>query len=221
MGIMVHTLKKILVGSLVIAISVSILEAPVDAAPLVVDPSDVISVDIILKNGKIKEIFCLGNVPGKLSSKAGATLFTAYSQVLKKQKQKLKKKPSVKNQKKVKSTRQIKKKGSQACKNVVPPTPTTTPTPEVSPPPDGNFDAVGNVTDEGKLLFGIPSELNANIEAGLIIQNAECGCHGERNNRTFSQLRTAILGEPMFIGESEVPDQDLADLTAYLNRFRR
>lgn len=86
----------------------------------------------------------------------------------------------------------------------------------------GSFDSLGNVTAAGKALFGIPSNLNASIDAGLTVHNFNscAGCHGEERNRTFSAYRTIIAGPEMGFSVNDINDQQLADLTAYLNRFR-
>ena len=97
------------------------------------------------------------------------------------------------------------------------PVPTRTPTPTT-----GNFDGSGNVTAAGKALFGIPSNLSANVSAGRSAWQFGCqGCHGsEKLNKTFSSYRALLKASPMFIFENDVPDSELANLTAYLNRFR-
>ena len=98
------------------------------------------------------------------------------------------------------------------------PTPTPTPGQQSS----GNFDFDGNVTAAGKSLFGIPSSLNGNISAGRAVFQAQCsGCHGDKLGRTMSQYRVLIALAPMFFDSSEINDGTLANLTAYLNRFRQ
>jgi hypothetical protein len=92
--------------------------------------------------------------------------------------------------------------------------PTPTPAPSA-----GNFDSAGNVTAAGKSLFGIPSNLSANKNTGKSLYDATChGCHtSEKTNRTFSFIKTATSGSPMFL---RLSDSEVANLTAYLNRFR-
>ncbi|MBX7137671.1 MAG: hypothetical protein K1X83_06775 [Oligoflexia bacterium] len=91
-----------------------------------------------------------------------------------------------------------------------------------NPPPQlGNFDLNGNVTPQGKVLFGIPSGLTANIFAGKLVLQANCGCHEERTGRSFSNLRENTRRFPMGYDEVSLPDAALANLTAYLNRFRQ
>jgi hypothetical protein len=102
--------------------------------------------------------------------------------------------------------------GSTACKNGPPTTPT----------PTGNFDSFGNVTAAGKLRFGIPQYLSASISQGRTVQNLNCnGCHLERVDYTFSTLRQKIAQAPMYYDSSQIPDSDLAQLTAYLNRYNQ
>ena len=94
-----------------------------------------------------------------------------------------------------------------------------TPTPTSPPSATGNFLPNGDVTAKGKQLFQIPSSLNANINAGksIALSNSCAGCHAEKNNRNFTTLSLAVPGSPMFI---QLSQQEFADLTAYLNRFR-
>ncbi|MBN8550879.1 MAG: hypothetical protein J0M12_16310 [Deltaproteobacteria bacterium] len=127
---------------------------------------------------------------------------------------------------KIKTLKTTMKKGNAACKNGPPSgggggggtQPTATPTPAAP----GNFDMAGNVTAKGKALFGIPSSLNGNISAGRSTWQAQCmGCHSDKLNRTMSQYRGLISQAPMFFDSNEIPDSTLANLTAYLNRFRQ
>jgi hypothetical protein len=95
--------------------------------------------------------------------------------------------------------------------------PTPTPTPTVRP---GNFDGAGNVTAQGKAAFGIPSNLSANKNAGQTKWFATCRqCHSvEKTNRNFGTIKSVLPISPMFIN---LPDSDVANLTAYLNRFNQ
>jgi hypothetical protein len=102
------------------------------------------------------------------------------------------------------------------------PTPThsgtnPTPTPTVRP---GNFDNAGNVTAQGKSAFGIPSNLSANRNTGQSKWFASCRqCHSvEKTNRNFGTIKSALPISPMFIN---LPDSDVANLTAFLNRFNQ
>ncbi|MCI5064851.1 cytochrome c [bacterium] len=98
-------------------------------------------------------------------------------------------------------------------------TPTPTPTPE--PAPTGYFTDNGDVTDLGKSVFEIPQSIAANAMAGEIVYNRNCtGCHEKRSRPTMPLLRLVISQAPMYYDEQVLPDQDIADLTAYLNVFR-
>lgn len=92
-----------------------------------------------------------------------------------------------------------------------------TPTPTVAPLT--NFDSNGNVTAKGKALFQIPTQYTANVGTGSDIWVATCrGCHAsEKTNRTFPTITTRIAASPMFLTLS---GGQVANLTAYLNRFR-
>lgn len=94
-----------------------------------------------------------------------------------------------------------------------------TPTPTPAP---GNFDLSGNLTEKGKTTFGVPAHLSGNTTTGRALWNGYCaGCHtSEQGNRSFSNLRTAIAGEPMYYTTTEITDVQLANLVAFLNRFR-
>jgi hypothetical protein len=124
---------------------------------------------------------------------------------------------------KLKSLIRLKREVVGVCKEVVPPvsatpTPTSTPTSGTS---GGNFDAQGNVTVKGMAIFMIPAGLGANIERGKLVYDLNCtGCHVAKTGRPFTTLRTKIAEAPMDFDSSEIPDASLADLTAYLNRFR-
>lgn len=99
----------------------------------------------------------------------------------------------------------------------------TTPTPTPTPPSSGTncFDSSGSATSAGKSKFGIPSSLGANITSGRYAVQSMCsGCHDDELGRTFSNLRTAIAADPMFYTSQDVSDAVLANITAYLNRFR-
>jgi hypothetical protein len=99
----------------------------------------------------------------------------------------------------------------------------STPTPTPTPPSSGTncFDSSGSATSAGKAKFGIPSSLGANITSGRYAVQSMCsGCHADELGRTFSNLRSAIAADPMFYTNQDVPDSVLANITAYLNRFR-
>jgi len=90
--------------------------------------------------------------------------------------------------------------------NVLPPTPTAT---QVSSSP---FDAQGNTSG-----FGIPSGLVGNITTGRRLYQQQCSsCHGELGvGWRFGRIKTRIAQAPMFLS---IPDRDLSNITAFLNR---
>ena len=87
--------------------------------------------------------------------------------------------------------------------------------------PEPFFDTAGNLSSRGRVLLEIPAGLNANLNIGKDVFEYHCtGCHDPQVNRTFPMYRERTSQEPMFFTEQELPDVDLAHLTAYLNRFR-
>ena len=111
-------------------------------------------------------------------------------------------------------------RGGEVCRNGDDGGSTPTPKPTTTPSL-GNFDSVGNVTAKGKQTFGIPSNLSGNVSKGKTVHSTKCtGCHSEHTNLTFSQYRTWVGQFPMSYTTSSLPDGELADITAYLNRFR-
>lgn len=85
------------------------------------------------------------------------------------------------------------------------------PTPAGSSP----FDSQGNTSG-----FGIPGGLSGNISVGRRLYQQQCtSCHGEVGGGwRFGRLKTRIGQSPMFLS---IPDRDLANITAYLNRGAR
>ena len=95
--------------------------------------------------------------------------------------------------------------------------------PTPTPPPSsgsGTFDSDGNVTSAGKSLLKIPGFFSANILKGYIAHNKySCSaCHGEKGGFTYDRLAVGVSQEPM--DTLGITSQELADLTAYLNRGR-
>lgn len=99
------------------------------------------------------------------------------------------------------------------------PTNTPTPTPTATPDDGGCFTASGDTN-----CFGIPANLTGNISSGSKVWSAlSCsGCHSEvskrnlgysRVNAAFSNSAMAVLPKPS--------NQNIADITAYLNRYNR
>jgi len=169
-------------------------------------------------NRKREKVFCLKTVPGSIITRSRTINFTSFSSALSKTPRS--------STSKFNRLKALVSLGTRECKRIAKVTPGATPTatPTASPTPTpqtGNFDSQGNVTPAGKALFGIPSSLSANITAGKSVQTAKCsGCHAERTSRTFSDIRTNIKRSPMLFDEAQIPDPMLANLVAYLNRFR-
>ncbi len=102
--------------------------------------------------------------------------------------------------------------------------PIATPTP--TPTVQGCFDSSGNAKSGA---FGISTSLTGNVTRGGSIWNsggsspavASCkGCHAETSsmqNRTYGQYSALVNGSPMFLNPAP-SSQQLADITAYLNR---
>ncbi len=155
-------------------------------------------------------------IPGSLTNGR----FVSYAQKLRSLKQLLRKARGTKRTKLlklIKATQLSLDRNRSTCRSGPP-----IPSPTASPNPNANFDFSGTTTAQGNQLFGIPGLLSGSISAGRALHQAQCsGCHGEMLNRTFSQYRSLISAAPMFYSQSEIPDQSLADLTAYLNRFRQ
>ena len=107
------------------------------------------------------------------------------------------------------------------------PIPTATATPVT---PAKNFDNQGNVTDAGKDCFRIPRALSANVLEGSQHVNQYCvTCHGPNlldvpnailfdREFTFTRERTRV--SPMNFNEQSLTDDVLADIAAFLNRYR-
>jgi len=199
--------------------AVMMLGAEAEAAPSakVVDSSELLSTRISYKLGtatKNKIIYCLGRMPGDAKGISDGVLFTPIATTIAKLKSRNINGAPFKRQ------QAIKKAGVSACARLsdggsAPATPTPTPVGS-----SGNFDSNGNVTAKGKTTFGIPSSLSGNISAGKTLTANYCGCHGERTGRSFSYLRAAIAQPPMYFNSSQITDATLANITAYLNRFR-
>lgn len=86
-----------------------------------------------------------------------------------------------------------------------PPTPPTTPT----PPATGSDSLTG---------FGIPAGLSGSISAGQLVWTNSCtACHSNKDGRSFGTLESALLNVGS-MRSIKLSQQELADLTAYLNR---
>lgn len=179
------------------------------------DPSQLKETSVTVK-GKKKKIYCNGKISGTAKVKGDKLNFTSFAVAVRKitsRSQRAKKAELV----------ILKKAADKECKKVasnpnVTPTPTPSPTPAI---PLSNFDSMGNATEKGKIEFEIPLNLSANVTRGRSVYTTNCvGCHIERNGRTFTQYREIIARSPMLFDESQIPNQELADLVAYMNRFR-
>ena len=109
-----------------------------------------------------------------------------------------------------------------ACREISAPgdsPPPPSPTPD---PNEGLYLPNGDITTSGKIFLGIPLSLSANIFEGLERWQANClGCHEERRKDTFAELRAAISQPPMYYTEPNLSDETLADIMAYVSRFRQ
>ena len=108
--------------------------------------------------------------------------------------------------------------------NSVLPTPTESPqaTPSVNPSatptkPDSLFDQNGSTTG-----FSIPKGLKGTISRGRSVWSNTCSsCHSqEKTGKTYATIKSAFRRIPDMRNTS-VSNQEIADVTAYLNRNRR
>lgn len=187
------------------------------AAPItqIVDSSSLISTRINYHDGsrsKSKLIYCLLKTPGTAKGVSGGVLFTPIALTI----AKLKARGIAGSR--LNTQVSIKKAGSKACVGLADGLPAPTPTPFTGI--EGNFDASGNLTAKGKVTFGVPASIDGNISVGRVLSATNCACHSEMNGRSFSYLRATIAGAPMYFDATQIPDSMLANLTAYLNRFR-
>lgn len=88
---------------------------------------------------------------------------------------------------------------------------------------EGNFDEMGNVTAAGKIAFGIPSNINANVNSGIAAWNGTCkGCHGGFPSslpiKTYTYISQRITQSPMFFSvPAEVSFENIASIVAFAN----
>jgi hypothetical protein len=92
-----------------------------------------------------------------------------------------------------------------------------TPAPGDTPTHSSPFDENGNTSG-----FGIPSGLSGNISAGQRTWGAKCaGCHArEKSGRSYGAIKSSFKTVPIMRGVS-CSNQEIANLTAFLNRGRR
>lgn len=194
------------------------------AAPRKVKAGQLKATSIIYKKKKVA-FYCLARTAGTVKKVGSSVYFTTYSEQIRKL-------TSRRDKAKKESLTAINKLATAKCKVLALPTPTPTPTATPSPTPTatatpqatfaaGNFDGNGNVTATGKSVFQIPANLSGNISLGRDVYDTYCfGCHVERVNRTFPDLRYNTSRPPMNYDSTDLPDAELANLVAYLNRFR-
>lgn len=188
------------------------------------DSSQLKETSVVIK-GKTHRVFCYEKTPGSVKPRDSKFLFSSFASQIKKLKSSRKKK----DKSKVSSLQSLLNSSKKECGKIPGSTPTpipnatqipVTPTP-TQVPVVNNFDAQGNVTEKGKAAFQIPSNLSANISLGKIIYNRYCtGCHLEKTGISFPYARAIIKTSPMLYDESQIPNSELAQLIAYLNRFR-
>lgn len=174
-----------------------------------VDPAAVSSTSVLVKIGKrtvFRAIQCYNGKPGETKNTRKGLKFNPYSRRLRT----LRRSGNTRS-KKFKTVRALNKAGRSACRgNQNTPTPT----------PSTDIFSGDEVTAYGKQVLEIPSNLSANVASGRIIFSSTCTCHDEKRNETFTYLRSATSRPVMDFSEETLPDQDLAHITAYLNRFR-
>jgi hypothetical protein len=97
------------------------------------------------------------------------------------------------------------------------PVPGQPPSAEATPTPKPLFDSNGNTT-----AFGIPNGLRGNVGDGRNVWSSVCAsCHAtEKKNRTYGQTKAALRTEPT-MRALNLSNQQVADVTAYLNRSRK
>lgn len=182
-----------------------------------VDPNDVLTISI----GKRSYACTIINRRPVFGKAVSETLIRPFSTKLKKVRKRFRRSPDNNRlENRFKRLRKKNRKGKRTCKRA------HNGGGGSNPPSDGdgdrNFDTNGNVTSAGRILFQIPNSVpSANVDRGLdVYQNNCAGCHMEARNLTFPVYRESIKRSPMLYFEDDIPDQELSDLTAYLNRFR-
>lgn len=160
------------------------------------------------------------------------TTFSSLSEQIKKQNQALKKATGAKYlkiKKKIAALKKLKKAGQAECNlleeyNGGEPTPTPTVAPSATPTPTPRpscYDSQRRTS-----CFGIPTGILGRESVGQSLFNSFCsGCHdgsadGGRRNRSYTEYLNSFSEIPeMQPYQSDYSSQDIADLTAYLNRF--
>ncbi|MCB0353858.1 MAG: hypothetical protein KDD64_10050 [Bdellovibrionales bacterium] len=187
------------------------------AARISVD--ELVSTSVVISNGGFSEVvdlYCGGGAPYALKTRGTRITPKPYATLVRRAKKKFTIRGVGKSS--LRRLRKINKAGKSACLGLEPNgTPTPTPTPSQD---EGYFNSAGDVTALGKQVFEIPSQLRANIWDGMIIWEQTCGCHELRSKSTMPLIREAILQEPMYFDQAALPDEDLANITAWLLKFR-
>ncbi len=200
-----------------IIVTISILAADLYANSTIINPDNTFTKETSAGVVTCAEIDSSGYLAGILK---GSDKFVTYTVLKAKTKSKVALKTGIAKAKlklKLKKYKKREKEGNLACATG----PDNSNPPGGSPPSGGNFDLQGNVTEIGKINFGIPANLSANVDVGLGIYNSMCvGCHTANLNRSFTDYREKTKLSPMLYDEISLPDNNLANLTAYLNRFR-
>lgn len=205
--------KIIFLGSLALLV----IPASLFANGVFVDPANTIA-----KDTPAGTVICALLSPSAYSAGQikNSGKFLTYPQLIGPLKQKITRKSGAAKQKlklKIKKLKKKNKHGKVVCASEPIGDHTPTPTPE----PTTNFDQFGeNVTTTGKINFGIPLSLPANVSQGSAIYTSMCaGCHLPELNRSFTEYREKTSLSPMLYDEVSLPNDKLAHLTAFLNRF--
>lgn len=199
--------------------SLLVVNLLITGARTVVDPAETTEIEIELGKKSFRST-CYQGTAGKLFRKDSRTLFESYDSLSRKKRKKFKKTRKRKFKKAQRRFKKLSRQGEDACSG-------SSETPETPTGGGGGsseqsyFDAFGNVTQLGRTVFEIPDGLSANAFVGQSVYQRSCvGCHEKRSRPTFSQLRQTISQAPMFYDESNLSNQDLADLVSYLNIHR-
>jgi hypothetical protein len=203
--------------------------------PIQVNESEVdsrLATIIVRRRSQSQVIQCYNYIPGLTRLRRAKLMFTPFKLTLKNLKKTQAKAA------KIARFRQLQRVGKALCAVAATPTPTPptatpppnvgTPTPTPTPRPP-RFDSNGDVTEAGRVAFGIPDGLPANQAMGqAILVNTCLDCHDERGHfYTFQALRERTSAPEMGFGPDLIPgfpqlwlpDESLAHLVAWLNRF--
>jgi hypothetical protein len=157
-------------------------------------------------------IFCKGAIPGNTRTTRNLELrFIPLSKKLRNAKRQLQQNPANKKiGKRFKNLRALNKAARSACS-------------QGGGSGGAYFDNLtGDLTQNGRIVFGIPNGFSGNIITGQQIWSQNCvGCHEERRTLTFSELRSAISQPPMNYTSEFLSDAQLAQIMTYISRFRR